>query len=106
MKSKFLLLLFSGAISVSLAFAHPLRQPVELSYLREADVMWSQRIWRVINLDEKINLPLKYPLQGETKELRSLIQVLYDGVSEGSSGTIMLVSFSFNTGPACIQLRF
>jgi gliding motility associated protien GldN len=33
--------------------------------IREADVFWSKRIWRVIDLKEKMNLPFAYPKTGE-----------------------------------------
>ena len=32
------------------------RQP-----LREADIMWEKRIWRIIDVREKMNLPFMYP---------------------------------------------
>lgn len=31
--------------------------------LREADIPWERRIWRVIDVREKINLPFTYPVQ-------------------------------------------
>lgn len=31
-------------------------------YVREADIPWEKRIWRVIDTREKINLPFTYPL--------------------------------------------
>jgi gliding motility associated protien GldN len=37
------------------------RKPIPYTSLREADVMWSKRVWRVIDLREKMNLPLYYP---------------------------------------------
>jgi gliding motility associated protien GldN len=37
------------------------RRSIPYTHLREADVMWSKRIWRVIDLREKINHPLYYP---------------------------------------------
>lgn len=37
------------------------KKPIPYTSLREADVMWSKRVWRVIDLREKINLPLYYP---------------------------------------------
>src|SRR4051812_7635218 len=58
-------------------------KPVPYSYLREADVMWSKRIWRVIPLNEKINLPLKFPLHDQTDERTSLIDVIFDAAIEG-----------------------
>ena len=44
-------------------------------YVREADVMWSKRVWRVIDLREKLNLPIYYP-EEPTVCLMSLFDVL------------------------------
>ena len=40
----------------------PTKKVISYTYLREADVMWEKRVWRIIDLREKINLPLYYPL--------------------------------------------
>lgn len=39
----------------------PARRPVPYPYVREADVMWAKRIWRTIDLREKMNHPYYYP---------------------------------------------
>ncbi|MBU0764064.1 MAG: gliding motility protein GldN [Bacteroidetes bacterium] len=39
----------------------PARKPVPYHQLREADMMWTKRIWRIIDMKQKINLPLYYP---------------------------------------------
>lgn len=59
------------------------KQPVPLSYLREADVMWSKKVWRIIDLKEKMNLPFYYPTE-KIKDRKSLNDILYDAVKEGS----------------------
>jgi len=61
----------------------PDRIALPYPYLREADVMWSRRIWRVIDLNEKMNLPLKYPL-GKIQDRKSLIDILLDAIRTGS----------------------
>ena len=58
--------------------------------LRQADVMWSRKIWREIDLRQKINHPFYYPenngIPGSamTDDRKSLIDVIYSAVKEGS----------------------
>jgi gliding motility associated protien GldN len=56
------------------------RKPVPYQYLREADVMWSKTIWRVLELKEKMNFPLYYPEQAIGDRM-SLIDLLMWGIS-------------------------
>lgn len=37
------------------------RQVLEYEPIREADIFWEKRIWRVIDVREKMNLPFSYP---------------------------------------------
>lgn len=53
------------------------RRLIPYTFLREADVAYKKRIWRDIDLRDKINLPLYFPLNYEASETRiSLFQVL------------------------------
>src|ERR1043165_7712405 len=51
-------------------------KPIEYEYVREADVMWSKNIWRVIDTRQKMNLPFSYPE-------RPLIQVIHEAAKKG-----------------------
>ena len=62
---------------------YPTRKVVPYTHLREADVMWATRIWRKLDLREKINHPLYYPTEA-IKNRRSLTQVIIEAVREGS----------------------
>ena len=58
--------------------------------LRQADVMWSRKVWREIDLRQKINHPFYYPENSGvpgaavTDDRRSLIDVIYNAIQEGS----------------------
>lgn len=59
------------------------RKPTPLPYIREADVMWSKKIWRIIDLREKMNQPMYFPttqLEGKN----NLVNLLMAGIKDGS----------------------
>ncbi|MDQ3046450.1 MAG: gliding motility protein GldN [Bacteroidota bacterium] len=60
----------------------PNRKPVGYSALREADMMWSKRVWRVIDLREKMNHPLYYPDQ-PLNDRKSMFDVIKDAAKKG-----------------------
>ena len=103
------LILFS-LLMVNLTFAQNVNQPsvydmnnvykknhhiekdvIKQPHLREADVMWSNKIWRMLDLRQKINHPFYYP-QDEgsqsTVDRENLFRCLYNAaIGEGNSGT-------------------
>lgn len=61
----------------------PTRRVIPYTHVREADVMWHRRVWRQIDLREKINHPLYYPIQ-EIEDRKSLFDVIRIGIKEGT----------------------
>lgn len=57
----------------------PNRRVVPYAFLREADVMWAKRIWREIDLREKMNQNYYYPIE-ENNQRKSLIKTIIDGI--------------------------
>lgn len=58
--------------------------PIPYPFLRQDDIMWSTRQWERIDVREKINHPLYYPVQ-PLPDRKSLFDVLVDAiVTEGS----------------------
>lgn len=74
------------------------RKPVELTYVREADVLWSKRIWQVIDMREPINQFLYYP-ERPAGEFRSLMQVLMDAILDGKIRAYGVDDESFENNP-------
>jgi len=67
---------------------HHNKRVQQYSPLRQADVVWSRKIWREIDLRQKINHPFYYPENdGDAHTIldrMSLIDVIYTAVQEGS----------------------
>ena len=55
------------------------KRVVPYTHIREADVMWARRVWRQIDLREKINHPLYYPTT-PTTDRKSLFDVIRQGL--------------------------
>jgi gliding motility associated protien GldN len=55
------------------------KHPIPLPYVREADVMWSKKVWQAIDLREKFNQTLYYPLN-TLSDRRSLFDIIKEGV--------------------------
>ncbi len=50
---------------------------IEYDHIRDSDVFWKMRVWRIVDVREKMNLPFKYP-----KEL--FVTILRDAAIEGT----------------------
>ncbi len=55
--------LTSDVLDGSFIPSHSGFNSIPYPYLREADIMWSKRIWRVIDMREKINHSLYFPIE-------------------------------------------
>jgi gliding motility associated protien GldN len=65
------------------------RKVIPYAHLREADVMWLHRVWRELDLRQKMNHPLYYPfkpMQGR----RNLFDVMIDAITK--EGTLTAYS--------------
>lgn len=78
----------------------PYRKPIPYVYEREADIMWQKRIWRVIDLREKINHPLYYPIDDLAKR-PSLFRIIQNGLYTGKITTVFSFDiFTMEFGPS------
>lgn len=58
--------------------------------MRESDILWEKRIWRVIDTREKMNLPFRYPQQ-------PFFNILTDAITEGKITAYSAIDDKFTT---------
>lgn len=60
-------------------------KPLEYGYVDDRDVLMSKKTWEIIDLDERINFPLYYPIDTANvgNERRSLYDVIVKGIKSG-----------------------
>ncbi len=61
---------------------NPTRRVVPYPHLRQADVMWKRRIWEQIDLRQKMNYSLYYPVK-PIKDRKCLFDLIVDGINQG-----------------------
>ncbi|MBV7533640.1 gliding motility protein GldN [Chitinophaga sp. sic0106] len=56
------------------------RVPIVYDYIREDDRFWEKRVWQVIDVREKINLPFQYNVEDEAGTNQLFISILLNAI--------------------------
>ena len=70
-------------------------EPLPYGYIDERDILWSKATWEIIDLDERVNFPLYYPIETEAigSDRRSLYDVLISNIKNGNITDIYTDSY-------------
>ena len=73
-------------------------KPLPYGYVHDRDVLMGKTVWEIIDLDERINFPLYYPIDSANigKDRRSLYDVLTKAMKDGKLTEVYTDSY-FNT---------
>jgi gliding motility associated protien GldN len=69
--------------------------PLPYGYVEKRDVLWAKNTWEVVDLDERINFPLYYPVDTMNigSDRRSLYDVLVKNIKNGKIDAIYRDSY-------------
>ena len=70
-------------------------KPLPYGFVDDRDVLWSKNTWEIIDLDERVNFPLYYPIDTNNigSNRRSLYDVLMGGIKSGKIKNIYADSY-------------
>lgn len=59
-------------------------KPLPYGYVMDRDVMWGKKVWEIIDLDERVNFPLYYPVEKDLgSDRKPLYSVLKEAMENG-----------------------
>jgi gliding motility associated protien GldN len=69
--------------------------PLPYGYVDDRDILWSKTTWEIIDLDERVNFPLYYPIDTNNigSERRSLYDVLVKNIKNGTISEVYADSY-------------
>ncbi|KAB1062149.1 type IX secretion system ring subunit PorN/GldN [Salibacter halophilus] len=62
------------------------REPIPYVHLREADLMWLKRVWRMVDMEEKMNQVFYYP-KDPAQGRKNFITILMEAITESGNIT-------------------
>lgn len=69
-------------------------KPLEYGYVGDRDILYSKMIWEKVVLDERVNFPLYFPVEGNLGDDRkSLYQVLKENIESGMIAKVYADSY-------------
>jgi len=79
------------------------REVIPYDHIRQADVFYHKRVWRVIDVNEKLNLPFRY--EGiDWRDLSPLIKILRDAAVSGEITVYNEDNFKTVMSPQAVEL--
>jgi len=69
--------------------------PLDYGYVDDRDILWSKTVWEIIDLDERVNFPMYYPVDTVDigSDRRSLYDVLMKNIKNGKLEDVYVDSY-------------
>lgn len=58
-------------------------KPLSYGYVDDRDILWSKKVWEIVDLNERVNFPLLYPTDRMSTDRKSLFHTLLDAIESG-----------------------
>lgn len=60
-------------------------KPLPYGYIHDRDILMGKHIWEIVDLDERVNFPFYFPIEGDLgPDRKPLYEVLINGIKDGS----------------------